>query len=39
VHHQQSSTVYTAIGICHTVLDCWWWTENLSESYRVLFQK
>jgi len=23
----------------YTVLDCWWCTENLSESYRVLFQK
>jgi hypothetical protein len=64
VHHQESSTVYTAIGICHTgyavrllagtgwnspvwhipmavytVLDSWWWTENLSETCKVLFQK
>jgi len=80
VHHQESSTVYTAIGICHTgyadcllvgsgsilillegsiliplansqqtymtytiavctVLDSWWWTEILSETCRVLFQK
>jgi len=23
----------------HTVLDSWWWTENLSETCRVLFQK
>jgi hypothetical protein len=38
VYHQESSTVYTAIGICHTVLDSWWWTENLSEICRVLFQ-
>jgi len=21
------------------VLDSWWWTENLSETCRVLFQK
>jgi len=35
VHHQESSTVYTAINtirICHTVLDSWWWKENLSET-------
>jgi len=23
----------------HTVLDSWWWTENLSETCRALFQK
>jgi len=23
----------------YTVLDSWWWTENLSETHRVLFQK
>jgi len=23
----------------YAVLDCWWWTENLSETCRVLFQK
>jgi hypothetical protein len=61
VHHQVSSTVHTATGICHTgyvdcllafstpvwhipiavctVLDSWWWTEKLSETCRVLFQK
>jgi len=66
VHHQESSTVHTAIGICHTgcadcllagsgwilipltsnvpiavctVLDSWWWTEKLSKTCRVLFQK
>jgi hypothetical protein len=71
VHHYESITVYTAIGICHTafsecllagsgsgpaskqsakpvwripvavytVLDSWWWTDNLSEICRVLFQK
>jgi hypothetical protein len=38
VHHQESSTVYTAIGVCHTVLDSWWWTEILSETCRVPFQ-
>jgi len=76
VHHQESSTIYTTIVICHTgfadcllagsrwnafhldpaskqsakpvfhipivvctVLDSWWWTENLSETCTVLFQK
>ena len=75
VHHQESNTVYTAKGVCHTsfadcllagsgsefhpdpaseqsvkpvwhihvavntVLDSWWWTENLSKTCRVLFQK
>jgi len=44
VHHQETSTVRTEIGICHTgcavctVLDSWWWTEKLSETCRVLFQ-
>jgi hypothetical protein len=38
-HHQESSTVRTEIGVCHTVLDSWWWRENLSETCRVLFQK
>ena len=23
----------------YTVLDCWWWTEKMSETCRVLFQK
>jgi len=23
----------------YTVLDFWWWTENLSETCRALFQK
>jgi len=23
----------------YTVLDSWWWSENLSETCRVLFQK
>jgi len=26
------------IAVC-TVLDFWWWTENLSETCRVLFQR
>jgi len=26
------------IAVC-TVLDSWWWTENLSETCRVLFQR
>ena len=39
VHHQESSTVYTAIGVCHTLPDSWWWTETLSKTCRVLFQK
>jgi len=29
---------YTYIAVC-TVLDSWWWTENPSETCRVLFQK
>jgi len=28
---------YTIV-VC-TVLDSWWWTKNLSETCRVLFQK
>jgi len=23
----------------YTILDSWWWTENLSETCRALFQK
>jgi hypothetical protein len=23
----------------YTALDSWWWTENLSETFRVVFQK
>ena len=30
-----SKPVY--IAVC-TVKNCWWWTEELSETYRVLFQ-
>jgi len=26
------------VAVC-TVLDSWWWTEKLSETCRVLFQK
>jgi len=38
VRHQESRTVHTALGRCHTVLDSWWRTERLSETCRVLFQ-
>jgi len=41
VHHQESITVYTAKGIpvaVYTVLDSWWWTVNMSETCRVLYQ-
>jgi len=38
----QFSKTYTVwhipIAVC-TVLDSWWWTEILSETRRVLFQK
>jgi hypothetical protein len=37
VHQQESRTVHTSSGIC-TVLYSWWWTENSSETCRVLFQ-
>jgi hypothetical protein len=30
--------VHIAIAVC-TVLDSWWWTEELSEACRFLFQK
>ena len=59
VHHQECSTVHTAIHtgyadcllassqhnlhdiylLLSTVLDSWWWRENLSETCRFLFQK
>ena len=26
------------VAVC-IVLDSWWWTENLSETRRILFQK
>jgi hypothetical protein len=51
VHHQESSTVYTAIGLCHTgYADCLLagsgWNQfcpdaasKQSETCRVLFQK
>jgi len=38
VHHQESSTVCHVLITVYTVLDSWWWTENLSETCRVLFQ-
>jgi len=34
---QQTYMAYT-IAVC-TVKNSWWWTEELSETYRVLFQK
>ena len=39
VRHQESTTVYTATDVCHTVLNSWWWAENLSETCTVLFKK
>jgi len=34
---QQTSMTYT-IAVC-TAKNCWWWTEELSEKCRALFQK
>jgi len=34
---QQTCMTYT-VAVC-TVKNCWWWTEGLSETCRVLFQK
>jgi len=34
---QQTCMTYTT-AVC-TVIDSWWWTEELSETCRVLFQK
>jgi len=34
---QQTCVTY-AIAVC-TVKNSWWWTEKLSETCRVLFQK
>ena len=34
---QQTCVTYT-IAVC-TVKNSWWWTEELSKTYRVLFQK
>jgi len=34
---QQTCMTYT-IDVC-TMKNSWWWTEKLSESYRLLFQK
>jgi len=34
---QKTCMTYT-IAVC-TVKNCWWWTEELSETCRVLFQK
>jgi hypothetical protein len=45
VHHQEFFTVRTAmiyiIQVCWQLASSeisWWWTEELSETYRVLFQ-
>jgi len=35
---QQKPVWHTSFDV-YTVLDSWWWTENLSETCRVLFQK
>jgi len=37
IRTDQTCTTYT-IAVC-TVKNCWWWTEELSETCRVLFQK
>jgi len=43
--HPDPASKESAKPVCHipidvyTVLDSWWWTENLSEIYGVLFQK
>ena len=37
VHHQESKTLHTALGIC-TVLGFWRWTERPSETCRMLLQ-
>ena len=34
---QQTCMTYT-VAVC-TLKNCWWWTEKLSETCRVLFQK
>jgi len=34
---QQTCMTYT-IAVC-PVKNSWWWTEELSETYRVLFEK
>ena len=42
VNHQEIFTLHTAmtytIAVC-TVKNSWWWTEELSETCRSLFQK
>jgi len=41
VHHQEFFTVDTAmvyVIAVYTVKNSWWWTEELSETCRVLFQ-
>jgi len=36
---QQVYVIQVMLTAVYTVLDSWWWTENLSETCRVLFQK
>ena len=38
VYHQESSTVWHIPITVYTVLDSWWWTENLPKTCRVPFQ-
>jgi len=34
-----SLVLYDIPVAVYTVIDSWWWTENLSETCRFLFQK
>ena len=36
---QSAKPVWHVLIAVYTVLDSWWLTENLSETWRVLFQK
>ena len=38
VHNQESSTLWQIPIAVYKVLDSWWWTVNLSETCRVLYQ-
>jgi hypothetical protein len=38
VHQQEFSTLWQVPTAVYTVLDSWWWTVNLSETCRVLYQ-
>jgi len=45
MEHPDPASKQSAYPVLHiptavyTVLDSWWWTEKLSETCRVLFQK